>query len=131
MKEFEKKNVTADSLGNVILIKPNTNNEKFSNDFIIPRMNVKEEVKLDYNFNKLKINTQINNLNITLKEDKSVVKKKEDIKKALNSNLKNNNESKPLVIFIENKVEEEKPNKYTLPLKENKVIVQPAGSNFE
>ena len=105
MKEFEKKNVTADSLGNVILIKPNTNNEKFSNDFIIPRMNVKEEVKLDYNFNKLKINTQINNLNITLKEDKSVVKKKEDIKKALNSNLKNNNESKPLVIFIENIVE--------------------------
>ena len=68
-------------------------------------MNVKEEVKLDYNFNKLKINTQINNLNITLKEDKSVVKKKEDIKKALNSNLKNNNESKPLVIFIENIVE--------------------------
>ena len=131
MKEFEKKNVTADSLGNVILIKPNTNNEKFSNDFIIPRMNVKEEVKLDYNFNKLKINTQINNLNITLKEDKSVDKKKEDIKKALNSNLKNNNESKPLVIFIENKVEEEKPNKYILPLKENKVIVQPAGSNFE
>ena len=131
MKEFEKKNVTADSLGNVILIKPNTNNEKFSNDFIIPRMNVKEEVKLDYNFNKLKINTQINNLNITLKEDKSVDKKKEDIKKALNSNLKNNNESKPLVIFIENKVEEEKPNKYTLPLKENKVIVQLAGSNFE
>ena len=52
MKEVEKKNVTADSLGNVILIKPNTNNEKFSNDFIIPRMNVKEEVKLDYNFNK-------------------------------------------------------------------------------
>jgi hypothetical protein len=47
MKEFEKKNVTADSLGNVILIKPITNNEKFRLHY---SENERERRrKLDYN----------------------------------------------------------------------------------
>lgn len=138
MKEFERKNVTADSLGNVIIIKPNSNHDKLINDFLFPRMSVKEEnsTNATSSMNKLR-GSALNitrNLEVIKKEEKSGIEKKDDIKKtgivSTSVNIKNINDTKNSVIFIENKIEEEKSNKYIAP-KENKVIIQPAGSNFE
>ena len=137
--------MTADSQGNVIPIKI-MGSEKLANDFLQPRMNIKEEIRpdnlTDTNNGDIKskpngVSNQVNVVDTNDKEgDKTILKKRDDKKRRNLGSImvpRLLNDTKNSVIFIENKLEEEKHsgNKPPAVLKENRFIIQPAGSNFE
>ena len=117
-REYERKNVTADSYGNVILIKPIIG-EKLSSDFIFPITRLK-----DYSDQLISSKSPIP----TRKSPDPMENKSPDLKNSPNKNRTKDRFKKA------SKGEKAEfnfdPTKFTY-LKDNKQIFQPVGSNFE
>lgn len=111
-REYERKNVTTDSSGNVIVIK-GVMIDKLNSDFLFPRTGVKDYVE------PIKTPTEM----VKLPD------KKEEIK----NNLRKNNDRKSTMMIRKGILSEPNNIEYNKPTysKENKQIFQPVGSNFE
>ena len=104
--------MTADSSGNVIHIK-SFSNDRLSQDFLFPRMNIKEEIKTDTLTVEQTSSTNRNpniltHIENNAKENEQEKLKKKDIKRkggilSNNQNIKQTNG----VMILENKLEEE------------------------